>query len=181
MDLINRDKLLNKERQRRFRQHNPNKDKEYREKNRELLKYKQRLYRQENPQISIEYTKRTSDRRNQRRKIRRKTDLNYLFKERMRNRIRSVLTGRMKKSNSTVNLLGCSIDYFIKYIENKFTVGMSWNKISEIHLDHIIPCFYFDLSKESEQKKCFHFTNIQPLWASDNCRKHISLTYEGSK
>jgi hypothetical protein len=33
----------------------------------------------------------------------------------------------------------------------------------------------FDLSKEDEQKKCFHFTNLQPLWKEENFKKSRSL------
>ena len=29
----------------------------------------------------------------------------------------------------------------------------------------------FDLSKPSEQKKCFNYTNLQPLWAEENLKK----------
>lgn len=31
-------------------------------------------------------------------------------------------------------------------------------------MDHIIPCAIFDFTDPSEQKQCFHFTNIKPLW-----------------
>jgi len=33
------------------------------------------------------------------------------------------------------------------------------------------PCASFDLADPEEQKKCFHWTNLQPLWALDNIRK----------
>ena len=38
-------------------------------------------------------------------------------------------------------------------------------------IDHIIPCAAFDLTKPENQKKCFHYSNTQPLWAKDNLRK----------
>jgi len=50
---------------------------------------------------------------------------------------------------------------------------MSWNNYTYIgwHVDHIKPCCQFDLSKPEEQAKCFHYTNLQPLWAEENLTK----------
>jgi hypothetical protein len=54
---------------------------------------------------------------------------------------------------------------------------MSWKKVMEgkIHCDHIRPCASFDLSKASEQRKCFHYANLQPLWAKENLEKGYKL------
>ena len=55
----------------------------------------------------------------------------------------------------------------------QFTEDMSWEAFRDgkIHIDHIVPCFAFDLTDEAEQKRCFHYTNLQPLWAKENLRK----------
>ena len=48
---------------------------------------------------------------------------------------------------------------------------MTWENHGEWHIDHIKPCASFNLLNEDEQKKCFHYTNLQPLWASENLSK----------
>jgi hypothetical protein len=52
---------------------------------------------------------------------------------------------------------------------------MSFKNYGKWHIDHIRPCASFDLSKASEQKECFHYTNLQPLWAEDNLSKGIKV------
>ena len=39
------------------------------------------------------------------------------------------------------------------------------------HIDHIKPCDAFDMNNVNEQKICFHYTNLQPLWQEDNVAK----------
>jgi hypothetical protein len=39
------------------------------------------------------------------------------------------------------------------------------------HVDHIRPCASFDLTDPEQQAICFHYTNLQPLWAIDNIKK----------
>ena len=50
---------------------------------------------------------------------------------------------------------------------------MSWDNhgYDGWHVDHIRPCASFDLTDEEQVRKCFHYTNLQPLWAKDNLRK----------
>jgi len=95
----------------------------------------------------------------------------------LRSRIKMAL-GNYKKSNKTKNLVGLDINDLKVYLESKFTEGMSWDNYGYYgwHIDHIKPCSLFDLSKEEEQKKCFHYTNMQPLWRLDNMKKSNKYT-----
>ena len=73
-----------------------------------------------------------------------------------------------------MELVGCSIPDLIKHLESKFQEGMNWSNYGFYgwHIDHIRPCSSFNLLNEEEQKQCFHYTNLQPLWAKDNLQKH---------
>lgn len=86
---------------------------------------------------------------------------------------------QIKKCAKTIDLVGCSMPFFLDYISSKFIYGMSWINHGKNgwHVDHIIPCAYFDISKPEHQRKCFHYTNLQPLWARDNLRKNKKLDY----
>ena len=91
-------------------------------------------------------------------------------------RLRSRLNAIMAKVGSskpatTETLLGCSFLSFTKRLESQFKKGMNWNNYGKWHIDHIRPCASFDLTDPEQQKQCFHYTNLQPLWAEDNLRK----------
>jgi hypothetical protein len=97
-------------------------------------------------------------------------------------RIRCVLRGRLNnslknnyKSARTEKLLGCTIPELKAHLEKQFLPEMSFDNYGEWHIDHIKPCALFDLSISEEQAKCFHYTNLQPLWAIDNLRKGSKL------
>ena len=74
------------------------------------------------------------------------------------------------KLETTMKLVGCSIDKLKQHLEKQFKKRMSWDNygLGGWEIDHIKPCAKFDLSKPEEQRKCFHYTNLQPLWAIDN-------------
>lgn len=92
----------------------------------------------------------------------------------LRVRIRGVLRrANGKKAYKTMHLIGCNIEFLIKRLETMFEPGMSWDNHGRNgwHIDHIVPCASFDLTDESQQLKCFHYSNLQPLWAFDNLSK----------
>jgi len=78
-------------------------------------------------------------------------------------------------------LTGCSIKHFLEYVESKFEHGMTWNNygkgLKRWGVDHIKPCASFDLSKPEEQKTCFNYKNLRPMWNKDNFSK--SSWYNG--
>jgi hypothetical protein len=90
----------------------------------------------------------------------------------LRSRIRHALKGEDKSARSR-ELIGCTIEELWKQLEKNFKPGMTRENYGHYtwHVDHIIPCFSFDLSDPEQQKKCFHYTNLQPLWAFDNLSK----------
>lgn len=86
-------------------------------------------------------------------------------------RIRAALHG-VAKSASTSKLLGCTIESFWIYLESKFEEGMTRENYGRVwEVDHILPCALFDLTRKDHQTRCFHFSNLQPLFGVDNRKK----------
>lgn len=105
-------------------------------------------------------------------------DIEFRISAKLRTLIYVSLKGRGKKSDSTLSLTGCTIQELKAHLESLFKPGMTWQNHSRSgwHIDHIIPCASFNLSDPDEQKKCFHYTNLQPLWAEENLRKSNKIT-----
>lgn len=114
-------------------------------------------------------------------KLRFKTDLDFRMLETLRSRLRKILRARRApKADKTMSIAGCTIEFLEAHIKSLFTEGMTWDKFlaGEIHIDHIIPCKSFkNLSDPEEQKKCFGWQNLQPLWAVDNLHKKARLDW----
>lgn len=146
--------------------------KKYYENNKEKCVERAKKYRQKFPEKIKEAHKKYSLKNPQRKIIRRKLDIEYRVKENLRTRIYYAIKGTVKKSDKTMNLIGCDFSKLKQYLEEKFTENMSWDNYGKWHIDHIKPCVLFDLTIEEEQRRCFHYTNLQPLWAKDNLQKN---------
>jgi hypothetical protein len=110
-------------------------------------------------------------------KIRRREDPVFRLKENLRRRMNCALNSiGVKRTKRSLELLGVpNIEFLKNYLESKFKPGMSWEKRGLIHIDHIIPCVAFDLTDPKQQLKCFHYTNLQPLWAHENLSKNSKI------
>jgi hypothetical protein len=141
----------------------------YQEKNQVELNEKKKQYYYDNKEVIL---------RKKYKRVRHKlaSDPIYRMTEALRSRVRSAVKNQNgRKAYKTMTLVGCSIPDLRKHLESKFTKGMSWKNYgygdNKWHIDHVLPCISFDLSKETEQLKCFHYSNLQPLWQLDNFSK----------
>ena len=79
----------------------------------------------------------------------------------------------LKKTQSTIEYLGCSSEHFMEYLKLKMTPDMT---MDNIHIDHIKPVSRFNLDDPDEFLDCCHYTNLQPLLAKDNLEKNNKWT-----
>lgn len=153
-------------------------NKEYYLKNKEYLNIKRNSHYQAHKEESKVYRKLNIDKINSARRIReslkRKIDPVYKLKCNMRSFIYQLLKKKcMVKNSRTKEYMGCTAEFLKQYIESKFITGMTWDNI---HIDHIIPTSFFSLQYEDEQKKCFNYLNLQPLFITDNLEKDNNLS-----
>ncbi len=158
-------------------------NKEYKHKNWEKfskyhLEYG-RKHRPQNKEKYREYVKiyriRYPERRREQDKKRRQIP-QFRVKSNLRGRLRDILRKQgTVKSNKTMNLIGCSIEYLMTYLQSLFYDRQNGEKMTLelmstpiIELDHIIPLWKFDLSNPEQQKIGFHYTNMRPMWAEDH-------------
>lgn len=95
---------------------------------------------------------------------------------RLRSQLR-LLVKNISQSKRIIKLMGCDHQTLRQHLEKQFLPNMSWENYGRHgwHIDHIRPCKSFDLTIPEEQCKCFHYTNLQPLWAKDNHSKGFRI------
>lgn len=104
-------------------------------------------------------------------KKRYETEPDFRLKEFLRSRMHAALKAkRITKTERSIELLGCTIDEFRAHIEKQWLPGMTWENhtYKGWHIDHIKPVNTFDFTDLEQQKQCFHYTNLRPLWGKDN-------------
>jgi hypothetical protein len=102
-----------------------------------------------------------------------KSDVDFKLRHSLRDRLNKALRGNFK-SGSAVRDLGCTIEELKVHLESQFQPGMSWENwsLDGWHIDHIKPLSSFNLSDRQQLLEACHYTNLQPLWASDNLSKN---------
>ncbi len=100
----------------------------------------------------------------------------------LRKRLRNLLKGQTSPCR-TADLTGCTFHKLKRHLEAQFRDGMTWANHGRNgwHIDHIIACSRFNLTDIAEAQRCFHYTNLRPMWASENISKgdsevHRTLT-----
>ena len=104
------------------------------------------------------------------------TNIQYKLAERIRGRLRIILNNTKVKKPKTEKLIDCTLNNFIKHLEKSFYDQITFDNYGKVwHLDHIIPCDWFDLSNINQMKACTHYTNLQPLLVNHNTVKSNKL------
>jgi hypothetical protein len=154
----------------------------YREANAQLLLEKRTAYKTKNrgrlnESQKARYRKNLHDNRRRaaaRQKERRVRDSAYRILVSCRNRIVKAIR-RGDKSAPTLELLGCSPEHLKVWLTFYFQPGMTWKNYGKVwHIDHTKPCAAFDLSEPAQQRECFQYTNLQPMFAAENLSKGAS-------
>lgn len=148
-----------------FMKRNPDyskrKSAEFRAKNPDYHAAKSMEWRERNPGYYAEYQRNRA-----------KRDAEFKLVKVMRSRVSMALRkSRTTKRTKLTELIGCEISELRCYLEERFEPGMSWENHGEWHIDHVRPCASFDLSDPAQQRACFHYSNMRPLWARDNLAK----------
>ena len=98
------------------------------------------------------------------------TNINYRIKKSLAARLRNVLV----KNNTTMNYIGCNIQYLREWFEYNFTEEMNWDNYGSFwSIDHIIPVCKFDLTIEDEKLKCWNWSNLMPVTINYNSSKKL--------
>ena len=175
-------RLYNKE----YRKNNKDRIKElkiwYNEENKEKIQIQRQKYHIKNRDKRLLYNKlyckshRVSIRKRMA-KYRKDPYIRLVSNLRRRQR-KEIIDKGLSKIQRTLKLTGCTLGVLIKHLESKFQPGMTWKNYGKWHMDHIIPCAAFNLSDNKQQKKCFNYKNLQPLWANDNLSKGDKIIKE---
>lgn len=172
----------NKEKIKKYQKNNKEqiaeRTKEYYNNNKEYFAEYKKKYRNNNKlkiaEYNVEYKKNHKDKITEYAKeyinSRRKIDINFKLRHYLGKRIRVALNNNQKSGN-TIKLLGCTISVLKQWLG---IIGNNYDS-SQIHLDHICPASLYDLSKESEQLKCFNYRNLRLLDAKENLIKSNKL------
>lgn len=73
------------------------------------------------------------------------------------------------KSSATFDMLGYSVDEFVKHVERQFVRGMGWSNMQDWQIDHIIPIS--QAKTMADVIALNQLSNLQPLWSKANNQK----------
>jgi hypothetical protein len=192
--LANKERLAKMGKERRQRTENKERSRAYCAKKRATTEHKQymreylEVWNKENKKELREYCKqyystnkeilsekaavrRTTEEFKEKERYRYRTNPEYKLARLLRGRLKRMLkVNNTTKTDSALSLVGCTVEELKDYIEKQWLPGMTWENHSPTgwHIDHIKPCNTFNLIDIKQQKICFHYTNLRPLWAKDN-------------
>lgn len=155
--------------------HQDNLNKLWKKTHKERMSILNKRYNEKRKEYLKQYRINNRKRRAELQKNRLKNNPNYNITSKLRHRLGMALKSQnVRKTNKALELLGCTLEEFRLHLQSQFKRGMSWKNYGKWHIDHIKPCAKFNLKELDQQKMCFHYSNMQPLWANENQSKWIN-------
>lgn len=155
-----------------------------------ILKKQYQIRKDRGYTVTEEYKLKEKEYRNKnrdKRKVRRNERQKRKYKENIAYRLEVLLRTRFYKAvkrykvKSALYLVGCSSEELKDYISSKWRPEMNWLNFGEIwEIDHIVPINSFDLTSPIEQEKCFHYTNLQPLFKTTEIARSFGYNEIGN-
>ncbi len=148
----------------------------YRNKSKNKIK-KQQYGKEYNSKLEIK------ERRSEKYKLRKKTDISFKLKSYMSSSISDSLKFN-KQGNHWENLVGYTTEDFKQHLKSQFEPWMSWdnygkpkNNEKTWSIDHIIPISSYDITNYdcNDFKKCWSLNNLRPLEYIKNISKFNKL------
>lgn len=131
---------------------------------------KAREWRAKNPEMARETYKRAN--------AKRYGKVDHLIRKRISEVMRqSLATG--KGGQKTFQLLGCTLEEFKAHLERQFLPGMSWERMDEWEIDHIVPLASFKYFSTAcpDFRAAWSLPNLRPLWSRENAAKGAARLY----
>lgn len=158
--------------------------KEYYQKNKKELLQKSKIYRdshKEEKRLNDKIYRETHKKERNKRDLKRKNE-DPIYK--LKCNVRCILKDsfrrkKLKKNMKGEEILGCTVEYFIRYLiktyENNYNEKWDWEYLKNVHIDHVIPLA--NARNEEDVIKLCHYSNLQLLKAKDNLDKKDKLDW----
>jgi hypothetical protein len=149
----------------------------YKRKNADKIREKKAEYYRKNAdkvcKKVAEYSRKNADKvRGKRAERSRKIEVKIVSIQ--RNRLKRIVGSTSVRRHE---MTGCTPKELRDHIESQFVKGMTWENKVRWHIDHIMPCSAFDLTKPDQVKVCFNWQNLRPIWAKKNLSKGKKITH----
>lgn len=142
--------------------------------NKETVNKKRKEYKQNNKELVKTQNKqsyeKTKNNRNRYIKNRIQTDENFRIRKNLSTRLRSVMRENKTKSSTEY---GIDWDIILKHLG-----PCPGTPKKNYHIDHIVPCKYFDFTNPTHPAVCFHPSNLRWCLGDENLKKGDDLIPE---
>ena len=160
---------------------------EYNTENKEKIKIRRKKYSEKTKDLKrmydIDYRERNREKiknyKEHYMRKRKETDLNFKLICNIRTRTnKAFISQNIKKTNKTIDLLGCFPDFFRRWIVHKLYGDITEENYGSVWtLDHCYPSSKTNLSDINEMNKSTYWINIRPMYSTENNLKGSKIDH----